>query len=142
MERVREDGYRVNDDRRQLDGERVWHWLSEQAYWALGRTREQQDTANEHSLCIGLYAPTGEQVGFCRYVTDRATFAWLCDVFVVEAHRGGAGTFMVEFAVEHPAVAGIGIQLLATRHTHSLYERLGYRRFAEPDLARWMIRNG
>jgi predicted N-acetyltransferase YhbS len=92
-------------------------------------------------LCIGLYAPDGGQVGFCRYVTDQATFAWLCDVFVDEAHRGSLGRFMVQFAVDHPAVAGLRLQLLATRDAHTLYERFGYQRVAEADAGRWMVRN-
>jgi GNAT superfamily N-acetyltransferase len=142
MERVRDDGYRVNDDPAQLDRERVWRWLSEQAYWALGRSREVQDRAIDNSLCVGMYAPDGQQVGFCRYVTDRATFAWLCDVFVDESHRGGLGSFMVRFAVAHPDVAGLRLQLLATRDAHTLYERAGYTRFTEADVARWMTRSG
>jgi len=135
----RADGYRVSDDAAELDRARIWGWLSEQAYWALGRSREVVDRSIENSLNFGLFAPDGSQAGFCRFVTDRATFAWLCDVIVDPAHRrNGAGTWMVGVAVSHPDVAGVDRQVLATRDAHSLYERFGYRRFTEADRDRWM----
>ena len=140
MERVRDDGYRVSDDASELDRERVWRWMSEQAYWALGRAREVQDAAIDNSFCVGLYAPDGAQVGFCRFVTDHITFAWLCDVFVDEEHRGGLGAFMVEFAMNHPSIVDVRRKVLATRDAHSLYERLGFQRFSADDAPRWMIR--
>jgi GNAT superfamily N-acetyltransferase len=72
-------------------------------------------------------------------VTDRATFAWLCDVFVLPAHQGtGLGTAMVRAIVEHPDVAGLRFQLLATADAHDLYGRFGFTELAEP--ARWMHR--
>jgi Acetyltransferase (GNAT) domain len=141
MELLRDDGYRVSDQADQLDRERVWRWLSENAYWALGRERAVQDAANDNSFCVGLYAPTGEQVGFCRIVTDYVTFGWLCDVYVEHGHRGGLGTFMVQFAVDHPAIAKVHRQFLVSRNAHSLYERLGFARFSPEDAPRWMLRN-
>jgi GNAT superfamily N-acetyltransferase len=69
-------------------------------------------------------------------VSDGATFAWLCDVFIAETHRGlGLGEFMVKAAIEHPDVDGLGIRLLATRDAHGLYERFG---FTETDPHRFM----
>src|SRR5258708_32146497 len=77
----------------------------------------------EHSLVLGLYTAGGEQAGFARLVTDRATFAWLCDVFVAAEHRGtGTGSFLVQTAVGHPDVAGIR-QLLMATPGRSLYPR-------------------
>ena len=79
------------------------------------------------------------QVGFARMVTDLATFAWLCDVYVLDEHRGGGlGTAMVRLIVEHPAVGDIRLQLLGTADAHGLYARFGYTPLAEP--ARWMVR--
>ena len=141
MERVREDGYRASDDAERIDRARVWRWLAEDSYWATGRPRDVQDRAIDHSLCVGLYAPDGRQVGFCRLVTDRATFAWLCDVFVDEAHRGnGLGAFMVDFAVSHPALGSVRRQVLITSTAHALYARFGYGPVTDDRLANWMVR--
>ena len=136
MERVREDGYFVSDDQSRLDIARVHQWLSEECYWSLGRTRERVEVSFQHSIVAGCYAADGTQVGLARWVTDYATFAWLCDVFIVEDHRGlGLGEFMVRAAMEHPAVVGVRIRLLATRDAHGLYQRFG---FKETDPHRFM----
>jgi len=92
-------------------------------------------------LAFGLFDPDGALVGFCRMVTDRATFAWLCDVYVDRAHRGtGAGTFMVGCALHHPDVADVKRQVLATADAHGLYEKFGFRAFSDADRDRWMVR--
>jgi GNAT superfamily N-acetyltransferase len=134
------DGYVVSDDPSRLDREFVWRWLSEESYWALGRPRDVMERAIDGSLCMGLYTPSGEQVGFCRFVTDRATFAFLSDVFVVEEHRaGGVGTFMVGVAVAHPEVAGVRQQTLRTQDAHGLYAKFGYRPFTDEERLTWMV---
>jgi GNAT superfamily N-acetyltransferase len=89
---------------------------------------------------FGLYAADGTQAGFARHVTDRATFAWLCDVFVDSAHRGhGLGSFLVRVATEHPDVAGIR-QVLSTAPERTLYGQFGFHRLVAPE--RWMERRG
>jgi len=94
----------------------------------------------EHSLVLGLYGPDSEQAGFARMVTDRATFAWLCDVFVAAEHRAkGVGTFLVRTAVERPDVIGIR-QLLMATPGRSLYRRHGFGDLQRPE--RWMERPG
>ena len=139
---LQHDGHLISTDRGRVDVDAVHRWLSEEAYWAVGRTVETQRRAIEHSpLVVGAYDASGGQVGFARMVTDLATFAWLADVYVVAAARGtGLGTAMVETIVEHPDVASIARQLLATRDAHGLYARFGYRPLTEPD--RWMFRHG
>jgi GNAT superfamily N-acetyltransferase len=132
------DGYWVSDDKALLDTERVHGWISRDSYWAAGRTREVTDRSIEHSLCVGLYAPDGGQVGFARIVTDFATFCWLCDVFVDASHRGGgAGTFLVQAALAHPQVAGLRTVLMAAPE-RSLYRRLGFGELVRPE--RWLER--
>ena len=112
--------------------------MSRESYWAKGRPHEVMATSIEHSLVLGLYTAGGEQAGFARLVTDRATFAWLCDVFVAAEHRGnGVGSFLVQTAVGHPDVAGIR-QLLMATPGRSLYRRHGYGDLASPE--RWMER--
>ena len=120
------DGYWVSDDPALIDVDLVADWISGESYWAPGRPHEVMARSIEHSLVLGLYAADGTQVGFARFVTDRATFAWLCDVFVVSGHRGGgAGSFLVKMAVDHPDVAGIR-QLLMAHPGRTLYRRHGF----------------
>jgi GNAT superfamily N-acetyltransferase len=127
MDWRRDDGYWVSDDQDHLDLDRVHKWLSEETYWALGRSVERVRRSVECSIALGCYTPQGEQVGICRWVTDTATFAWLCDVFVDTAHRGdGLGVFLVKSAMDHPDVQGIRLLLLGTRDAHDLYRRFGF----------------
>ncbi len=132
------DGYWVSDDSSLVDVDLVHGWMSEQSYWANGRTHEVMARSIEHSLVLGLYTAGGEQAGFARLVTDCATFAWLCDVFVAAEHRGtGTGSFLVQTAVGHPDVAGIR-QLLMATPGRSLYRRHGFGDLRSPE--RWMER--
>jgi GNAT superfamily N-acetyltransferase len=138
MRQAGPDGYWVSDDPALIDVDRVHGWISEESYWAKGRTREAMVKAIENSLVFGLYGPDGEQAGFARHVTDRATFAWLCDVFVDTAHRGrGLGSFLVSFAVAHPDIAGLRL-VLSTAPERTLYRQFGFDRLAAPE--RWMER--
>ena len=127
MERKRDDGYFVSDDKDLLDVVRIHQWLSEECYWALGRSFEQVEVSIQQSIVVGCFRGDGTQVGLARWVTDASTFAWLCDVFIDEHSRGlGLGEFMVDAAIEHPVVAGLRMRLLATRDAHGLYERFGF----------------
>ena len=133
------DGYWASDERELVDVAWVHDWLSHEAYWALGRPYEVVARSIEHSLVLGLYSPEGTQVGFVRFVTDYATFAWLCDVFVDEGHQGHAlGSFLVETAITHPAMTDIRI-LLSAAPERTLYARQGFVPLASPE--RWMERN-
>lgn len=134
------DGYWVSDDPALLDYAAIQRWISEQSYWAAGRPPEVMARAIEHSLSVGLYAADGTQAGYARLVTDRATFAWLCDVFVDESHRGhGLGSFLVAQATGHPAVAQIR-QVLMAEPGRSLYRRFGYGDLQRTE--RWLERPG
>ena len=104
----------------------------------LGIPRDVVETALSNSLCFGLYSPAGDQAGFCRVVTDRATYGYLADAFVLPGHRElGLGLWLVQCAVEHPELAGLRSWQLGTRDAHGIYERLGWR---AADPARWMAR--
>ena len=130
------DGYWASDDRALVDIPVVHGWMSVEAYWSLGRSLDVMTRAIEHSLVVGLYTAEGTQAGFARQVTDYATFAWLCDVFVDSAHRGhGLGTFLVEATVSHPDVRGLR-QVLATAPERTIYRRFGFVPLPNPD--RWM----
>ena len=133
-------GYWVSDDPALIDRARVHDWLSRESYWARGRSRAVMDRAIEHSVVLGLYAPDGTQAGFARLVTDRATFAWLCDVFVdARLRRRGLGSFLAAQAADHPEVAGIR-QVLMADPERSVYRRLGFTPLTRPE--RWMERPG
>lgn len=92
-----DDYYEIDSDFAWMDLDRIHHWLSTDAYWALGRTRETVETAAQHSLNFGVFAGDGSQVAYARVATDHATFAWLCDVYVARDHRGrGLGNRLSE----------------------------------------------
>jgi GNAT superfamily N-acetyltransferase len=132
------EGYEISTDPRRIDAERVHGWLSTDAYWAIGRSREKQDRAIEESLNFGVYETvSGEQAAYARLVTDRATFAWLCDVYVDPSVRGkGIGTALVGTVREHLRPYGIRRILLATQDAHGVYEKLGFAPLEKPD--QWM----
>jgi GNAT superfamily N-acetyltransferase len=132
------DGYWASDDRDLIDVAWVHLRLSQEAYWALDRPYDVVAKSIEHSLVVGLFSADGAQVGFARFVTDYATFGWLCDVFVDSAHHGnGLGSFLVEAAITHPCVDGVR-QLLAATPGRTLYARHGFVSLPSPE--RWMER--
>jgi 8-oxo-dGTP pyrophosphatase MutT (NUDIX family) len=125
-------------DRLQLD--RVEEFLVKGCYWASDRSRAVIETSIRNSVCLGIYR-NGLQVAFARLVTDRATFAWLCDVYVEDAQRGQAlGKWLVESACRYTDRLGIGMTILATRDAHGLYAGYGhFRPLDVPD--KWMRRD-
>ena len=126
------DGYEISDAPARLDLD-VIHGFLTAAYWSPGISRDVVARAIDNSLCFGLYRD-GAQVGFARFVTDRATFAYLADVFVLPEHRRrGLASWMVRTALSHPALAGLRRLLLATRNQHELYARLGFAPLAGPE---------
>jgi GNAT superfamily N-acetyltransferase len=139
---VRHDDVLISTDPRRVDVAAVHRFLSNDSYWAQGRPLELQQQAIEHShLVVGAYLADGTQVGFARMVTDLATWAWLCDVYVLPSHRGGGlGTAMARAIVEHPDVADVRLQFLATDDAHQLYAKFGYTALDQPE--RWMHRRG
>ncbi|MFJ2831082.1 GNAT family N-acetyltransferase [Streptomyces sp. NPDC087263] len=132
------EGYEISADSTRVDVDRVHRWLSTDAYWALGRSREKQERAIAGSLNFGVYdATSGEQVAYARVVTDEATFAWLCDVYVDPAARGkGLGTALVAAVRGYVEPLGVRRVLLATQDAHGVYEKLGFKALDRPD--QWM----
>jgi GNAT superfamily N-acetyltransferase len=132
------DGYDLRTDLADMDLDRVHEWLSTDAYWALGRTRDNVDTAARNSLNYGVFR-AGEQVAYARVVTDHANFAWLCDVYVDRDHRGrGLGRLMVEAVIARLDELGVRRTLLATGTAHGVYEPLGFTPLPDPSM--WMVR--
>jgi GNAT superfamily N-acetyltransferase len=136
--RLRDGEYEIDTDKRRLDIAAIHRFLSKESYWAKNRTLEQTLTAIENSLCFGLYKGT-ELIGFTRVITDKATFAYIGDVYVLEAHRGKAlSKWLMKTVVEQPDLQGLRRWLLATRDAHGLYEQFGFKELVLPE--RWMER--
>ncbi|UWE07602.1 GNAT family N-acetyltransferase [Actinacidiphila bryophytorum] len=132
------DGYELSTDPARLDAALVHRWLSQDAYWALGRPRDKQDAAIAGSLNFGVYdSASGAQSAYARIVTDLSTFAWLCDVYVDPAARGkGLGTALVAAVRDHLAPYGLRRIMLATADAHGVYAQVGFEPLADP--AKWM----
>jgi len=138
--RVRKGEYEIDTDKRRIDIAAVHRFLSQESYWAANRTLEQTLTAIENSLCFGMYKGR-EQVGFARVITDKATFAYLGDVFIVSAHRGtGLSKWLMKTIIEQPDMQGLRRWLLATRDAHGLYKQFGFAGVVYPE--RWMEKTG
>jgi GNAT superfamily N-acetyltransferase len=131
--------YEISTDPARLDVPRIHNWLSTDAYWALGRTLATQEAAIAGSLNFGAYHPaTGAQHAYARVITDHATFAYLCDVYVDPATRGqGLGTTFVTAIRDHLTPHGLRRILLATNDAHAVYAKIGFEPLKSPE--NWMV---
>lgn len=137
--KIRKGDYEIDTDKRRLDIAGIHRFLSTEAYWAKNRTLEQTLTAIENSLCFGVYRGH-TQVGFARVITDKATFAYIGDVFVVESERGkGLSKWLMEIIVTQPDMQNLRRWLLATRDAHGLYKQYDFDELRFPE--RWMERS-
>ncbi|GGE98341.1 GNAT family N-acetyltransferase [Hymenobacter cavernae] len=128
------DGFQISADPAQLDLDAIHRFLAEESYWAINIPRETVERAIQNSLNFGLYTPQGQIAGFARVVTDKATFAWLCDVFVLPAYRGvGLSKWLMEVVWTHPELQGLRRRMLATLDAHSLYTQFGFAPLTTPD---------
>ncbi|MFI5235585.1 MAG: GNAT family N-acetyltransferase [Gemmatimonadales bacterium] len=129
----RQGSYLISTDPTRLDLDVIHGYLT-QSYWSPGISREVVQRALAHSLCFGIYHDRDGQVGFGRVVTDQATFGYLADVFVLEAHRGhGLSKTLMEVVMAHPALQGLRRFTLATRDAHGLYAQFGFTPLEKPE---------
>jgi GNAT superfamily N-acetyltransferase len=129
---ARRGPFLVSDDRSRLDLG-VIHGFLRTAYWSTGVPREVVERAVEGSLCFGLFEHD-KQVGFARAITDRATYAYLADVFVLPSHRGrGLARWLMECVMAHPGLQGLRRFSLVTRDAHALYRPFGFEALDQPD---------
>lgn len=134
MSAHRSTDYEIDSDLVRMDIDRVHQWLSTDAFWALGRTRETVETAARNSLNFGAFTRDGTQVAYARVATDHATFAWLCDVYVDRDHRGqGLGTRLSEAVVARLRPLGLKRVLLSTLDAHDVYARVGFVPLPNPE---------
>jgi len=133
--------FAVYTDPAKLDMAAIHGYLS-RAYWSEGIPRDIVEKAIANSLCFGLFH--GEnQIGLARVVTDRATYAYLCDVYVLEEFRGkGFGVWLMECVMSHPDLQGLRRFSLATRDAHSLYEKFGFAELKKPESQMETVHHG
>ncbi|RSK37138.1 GNAT family N-acetyltransferase [Hymenobacter metallilatus] len=126
--------FTVSTDPARLDVALIHRYLAEESYWARGIPFETVQRALANSLNFGAYAPDGRQAAFARVVTDRATFAWLCDVFVLPEFRGqGLSKQLMHTVWSHPDLQNQRRHLLATLDAHGLYQQFGFQELAAPE---------
>jgi GNAT superfamily N-acetyltransferase len=129
-------GYLISDDPARLEVDAIHTYLT-RSYWATGIPREVVARSVANSLCLGIYAPPAhkEQIGLVRVITDYATFAYLCDVYVLEPHRGrGLSKVAMDLLVTHPKLQGLRRMQLITQDAHGLYARYGFKVVEQPEL--------
>lgn len=130
--------YIISTDNNRLNIPLIHDFISKRSYWGQGRKIEIVQLSLNNSLNFGLYKDE-EQVGFARVVTDYCTFAWLADVFVVEAHRAtGLSKWLMEVIMTHPRLVNMRRWALATKDAHGLYQQFGFSPMSQPE--RWMER--
>jgi GNAT superfamily N-acetyltransferase len=128
-----DNGFIYSDDTNLVDINAVHHYLSVESYWAKGIPLEVVKRSIANSLCFGIYKD-GKQVGFARWVTDRATFAYLCDVYVATDFRGqGLSKKLMSLMMFHPDLQGLRVYQLGTLDAHGLYAQFGFKASAFPE---------
>lgn len=128
----------ISTDAARLQLDVIHKYLSEESYWAKGREFEITKRAIENSLPFGIYQGDA-QAGFARVITDKATFAWLADVFILPEYRGKSlSKRLMEAILSHPELQGLRRWVLATKDAHGLYAQYGFTPMKFPE--RWMER--
>jgi GNAT superfamily N-acetyltransferase len=129
---LRDSEILVSTDPARLDVDVIHGFLS-QSYWAAGIPRETVERSIRHSICFGVF-DEGQQVGFARVISDRATYAYVADVFVLPSHRGGRiGKRLMTCITSHPDLQNLRLWTLFTRDAHGLYRQYGFQDARYPD---------
>jgi N-acetylglutamate synthase-like GNAT family acetyltransferase len=129
-------GFYISTDKTLLDFDAIYNYLDNDSYWAKGIPVEKLKKSIENSLCFGVYQDK-KQAGFARIITDKATFAYLCDVFILPDFRGvGLSKWLVQTITGHTDLQGLRRWSLATLDAHGLYKQFGFTPITHAD--RWM----
>ncbi|MED2972019.1 GNAT family N-acetyltransferase [Fictibacillus sp. B-59209] len=130
MEEWTKESYVISMDKKSLNIDLIHEYLTKESYWAQGITRERVQKAVDHSLCFGVYEKNGDdqtQVGFARIVTDYVATAYVCDVFILDPHRGkGLSKWLIETITSHKELQEVRGMLLVTKDAHGLYSQYGF----------------
>jgi len=131
-----EKDYTITNDKSLIDFDKVYHYLEHESYWAKGVTAERLKTAIENSMCF-VILKQNDLAGFARVVTDKATFAYICDVFIMADHRRmGLSKWLMQTIIQHPELQGLRRWSLATLDAHGLYAQFGFTALGRPE--NWM----
>ncbi len=129
-------GFLISTDNTLLDIDLIYNYLDKDSYWGNGIPFDRLERSIKNSLCFGVYS-NGEQVGFARVVSDKATFAYLADVFILPPYRKqGLSKWLVQTIMNHPDLQGLRRWSLATVDAHGLYAQFGFTEITHPE--RWM----
>ena len=130
---IEDKGFVFSDDKQKIDVIAIHHYLSTQSYWAKDIPLKVVQTSIENSLCFGIYKDT-KQIGFARWITDKATFAYLADVYVEEQYRGlGLSKKLMSLMLFHKDLQGLRRYMLATQDAHGLYAQFGFKAIENPE---------
>ncbi|WP_420601671.1 GNAT family N-acetyltransferase [Flagellimonas sp.] len=131
--------FTVSTDKSKMDVPMIHEYLSEQSYWAKGRSVALVEKSIENSLCFGVFDENNDQIAFARVATDFVVFAWLMDVFVQESHKGkGIGKLLLEAIVDHPDLKQVNGLGLRTDDAHNFYKQFGFDSVPSPET--WMFK--
>ncbi|WP_461452218.1 GNAT family N-acetyltransferase [Mucilaginibacter sp.] len=129
-------GFKISTDKELLDISLIHDYLSNESYWSKGISKKKVERSIENSICFGIYKDS-EQVGLARVVTDKAIFAYLCDVFILKEYRGnGLSKWLLQTILAHPELQGLKRWTLATLDAHGLYSQFGFSQLSHHE--RWM----
>lgn len=129
-------GFVISTDKTLLDIDAIYNYLNDDSYWAQGIPRQALEKGIQNSMCFGVYAEN-KFAGFARVITDNATFAYLCDVFILPSYRKkGLSKWLVQTIVNHPDLQGLRRWSLATADAQGLYNQFGFTQVTKPE--RWM----
>lgn len=135
---VAKNNYLISTDKAKLNIDTIYNYIALESYWARGIPRDVVERSIVNSICFGLYKD-GEQIGFARVVSDKATFAYLADVFVLPEHRGkGLSKWLMETIHAHPELQNLRRWWLGTKDAHGLYEQFGWTRINDDVAKRFM----
>ncbi len=130
---IEDNGYVFSDDKQKIDVLAVHHYLSKQSYWAKDIPFDVVQRSIDNSLCFGIYKDK-QQLGFARWITDKATFAYLADVYVDEEHRGlGLSKKLMSLMLFHKDLQGLRRYMLGTLDAHGLYAQFGFKAIEHPE---------
>ena len=130
------NGFLISIDQSLLDFKLIYNYLNTESYWAKGIPKDKLHRAIENSICFGVYHHKN-QVGLARVISDKATFAYICDVFIIESYRRrGLSKWLVQSIINYPDLQGLRRWSLATADAHGLYSQFGFKKISIPE--RWM----
>ncbi len=130
------NGFMISTDKNLVNFEAVFKYLNQESYWAKGITPEKLKRAIDNSICFGIYQHK-QQAGFARVITDKATFAYICDVFILpEFRKHGLSKWLIQTIIENSEFSGLRRWSLATLDAHGLYSQFGFVEISNP--SRWM----